>query len=66
MRDAPPPTPSRLPRGVWAALAALLAALTIAYATHPEGRFTKAGRAHGDGVYYYVWLIPWTRPPLRR
>lgn len=45
-----------LSRGVWATLAALLVILTIAYVRHPEGRFTKAGRAHGDGVYYYVYL----------
>ena len=45
-----------LPRGVWAALAALLVVLSVAYVRHPEGRFTRAGRAHGDGVYYYVYL----------
>jgi hypothetical protein len=42
--------------GVWVALAALLLALGVAYVRHPEGRFTRAGRAHGDGVYYYVYL----------
>lgn len=45
-----------LPCGVWAALAALLVALSIAYVRHPEGRFTRAGKAHGDGVYYYVYV----------
>lgn len=45
-----------LSRGVWAALAALLVVLSVAYVRHPEGRFTRAGRAHGDGVYYYVYL----------
>jgi len=50
------PAPSRLPRGVWATLAALLVGLTVAYAQHPEGRFTGGGRAHGDGVYYYAYL----------
>lgn len=45
-----------LSRGVWAALAALMVVLTVAYVRHPEGRFTRAGRAHGDGVYYYVYL----------
>ncbi len=46
----------RLPVGVWAMLAALLAGLTIAYVGHPDGRFTRGGRAHGDGVYYYAYL----------
>lgn len=45
-----------LSRKVWAALAALLVVLSVAYVRHPEGRFTRAGRAHGDGVYYYVYL----------
>src|SRR5688572_20379710 len=45
-----------LSRGVWAALLAVFVALTVAYVAHPEGRFTRGGRAHGDGVYYYVYL----------
>ena len=54
--SAAPPIRPRLPAGVWAALAALWAALTIAYVGHPEGRFTRGGEVHGDGVYYYAYL----------
>ena len=56
MNEASPAAAAPLARGVWAALAALLLALTVAYVRHPEGRFTRAGKAHGDGVYYYVYL----------
>ncbi|MEM9458583.1 MAG: hypothetical protein AAGF11_30690 [Myxococcota bacterium] len=51
----PEPEIAGLGRGAWIALALLWAALSGLYITHPPGRFTLGGQAHGDGVYYYAY-----------
>lgn len=37
-------------------LVLVFALLTLAYLVHPGGRFTVGGRAHGDGIYTYVYV----------